>query len=130
MASILLIEDCVQIQNYLGTLLERLGHHTEKAATGGQALAMARETGPDLILCDLHLPGQPSGMDLIRQLRELRPDSPLVIISGYPTFEGMEEARQLGVCDFLTKPFELSFFADVVERLVGRNVLQRTEVMP
>jgi len=67
------------------------------------------------------MPGEINNIDHIRKLRDICPHTPLVVISGYPTEETVEECEQLGVQDFLTKPFELSYISSVLERLVPNS---------
>ncbi|MBI2438492.1 MAG: response regulator, partial [Lentisphaerae bacterium] len=54
---------------------------------------------------------------LIRQLRALRPECPIVVITGYPSETSIKECQQLGVHDFLTKPFEMPFISSILNRL-------------
>ncbi len=121
MAKILIIEDAPETQKFLRVILERGGHEILQAMDGEQGVTMANEVCPDVILTDLLLPRPPAEMDLLRKLREDLPECPIVVISGYPSPERMEECARLGVTDFLTKPFEVGFVTDVVKRLTGQD---------
>lgn len=64
------------------------------------------------------MPGEISSLELIGKLRELRRDCPIVVISGYPTADRLKTCEELGVSEFLTKPFEISFITSVLQRLL------------
>lgn len=117
MIKILVIDDDPGVLAYLSRLLESLGHQAVTANSGAEGLAKAADPTFQLILSDLAMPGEPSKMELIKQLRQMRPDCPLVVISGYPTPERLAECSELGVTEFLTKPFEINFIKGILSRL-------------
>lgn len=119
MAKILVIDDEPSMLRYLVRLLETLGHETVAADNSPDGCEKARDPGVRLIISDLAMPGEISDIALIRRLREIRPECPLVVVSGFPTSERLEECQKLGVRDFLTKPFELTFVDAVLKRLLG-----------
>ncbi len=119
MAKILLIDDEPSIRTYFERLLTGLRYEVQTASDSPTGLACAERTRFDLIISDLNMPGTPSGLDLIKVLREKRPDCPLVVISGYPTGERLEACREMGVVDFLTKPFEMPFIVSILSRLLS-----------
>lgn len=119
MAKVLIIEDSEPIRRYFAKVIQGMGHETVEACDGQEGFAQASSGGWALIVCDLHLPKRPTGMDLIRQVRRTVPECPVVIVSGYPTDDVLEEARQLGITDFLTKPFEVSFLRSVIGPIIG-----------
>ena len=119
MAKLLLIEDEPGIQDYFRTMVGRMGHEFVTASDGPDGLeCLANDAGIDLVMTDLNMPGQPTGMDLVREIRTRKPDTPVVVVSGYPTQERLDECKRLGIKDFLTKPFEVTFFTSVVSRLL------------
>ena len=118
MAMILMIEDNEEIRKFLKAVLQRMGHEYIEAADGKTGIELARVHRPDIILTDLMLPEPPSDVELLRGLRHVMPDCPLVVISGYPSDTRMDECQKLGVSDFLTKPFEVGFVRSVVQRLL------------
>ncbi len=121
MAKLLLIEDDVSVQKYFSALIGRMGHDLEVASDGTTGLQMVNNSAVDIILTDLNLDGPPSGMELVRAIREARPACPIVVVSGFPTKERLEECKALGVADFLTKPFEMAFLTSLVDRLLSEN---------
>lgn len=119
MAKLLLVEDDERVQRYMQRLLEKLGHTTVICGDGTSGFDAAADESIELMLLDLNLPGTPNGMNLVREIRKRRPNCPIVIVSGYPTSERIEECKQLGISDFLTKPFEMEFINFVIERLLA-----------
>ena len=118
MAKILLIDDEPSIRTYFERLLTGLRYEVQTASDSPTGLACAERTRFDLIISDLNMPGTPSGLDLIKMLREKHPGCPVVVISGYPTRERLDACREMGVVDFLTKPFEMPFIVSVLSRLL------------
>jgi CheY-like chemotaxis protein len=90
------------------------------AAQGSVGLELARQHVPDLILLDLHLPDM-TGEECLRQMRGIAAiaDIPVVIISADATSEQCRHFLKLGVADYLTKPFDVSHFEEVVDRYLG-----------
>ncbi|MBT3192138.1 MAG: response regulator [Verrucomicrobia bacterium] len=118
MAKLLLIEDDTGVQEYFKVVVSRMGHSLLTAADGPSGVKLVQDEEADVIMTDLNMPGEPNGMALVRKIRELRPDTPLVVVSGYPTKERLDECKALGIDDFLTKPFEMTFFSTVITRLL------------
>ncbi len=73
------------------------------ARNGREALQMAREQSPDLCLVDIMMP-QLNGLAFVEKLREVRPDTVIIIITGYDEFEYAQRAIKLGTLDYLLKP--------------------------
>lgn len=121
MAKILIIEDEKSTQKFLKLILEKEGHEISSAFDGASAVEKTREEQPDIILSDLMLPTPPSDVELLKKLREAAPDSPIVVISGYPSQDRIRECEALGVKDFLTKPFEVPFVREIVGRLLEKG---------
>ena len=118
---ILLVEDNEDAAEMLGTMLELAGHHVMAASTGRAAVHSAIEWEPDVVLCDLGLPGGMSGFDVARELRaDLRTrDLCLVALSGYGRPEDKKRAAEVGFDNHLTKPVSLDALKAVLES-VGR----------
>lgn len=119
---ILVIDDEPGILRYFDRLLTGLGYAVLTGDNSQAGCELAKDPCVSLIISDLNMPGEPSKMDLIRKLRELRPDCPVVVVSGYPTPERLQACEELGVAEFLTKPFEISFITSVLKRLSPLDV--------
>ena len=117
MATILIIDDEPAILEYLGKILTKLGYDTVTACDGISGCGKINNQEVKLIISDLNMPGEISGINLIKKLRALRPDCPIIILTGYPTGDRLKEAAELNV-EILTKPFEIPFLATLLERLL------------
>jgi DNA-binding NtrC family response regulator len=118
MKRILVIDDEEPILRHFRDLLRLLQYDPILANNSDEGALKAQDPEISMIISDLCMPGRLKEMDHIRELRRLRPDIPMVVISGYPTPEVLQECEELGIEDFLTKPFELSFISSVLARLL------------
>ena len=117
MTTILIIDDEPAILKYLKTIIVELGYNAVTACNGLDGCNEAKNQDIKLIVSDLNMPGEMFGIKLIKKLRALRPDCPIVIITGYPTGDRLKETEELNV-EFLTKPFEIPFLATLLKRLL------------
>jgi two-component system KDP operon response regulator KdpE len=102
---ILIIDDEVPIQRALRRNLLADGYEVLVAGNGMQALEMVRLHQPDLILLDLCLPGQIDGLDICKQVRQLLPMVPIIVLSALTEEKQKVRALDIGADDYLTKPF-------------------------
>ena len=104
MSRILLIDDDPGVRDSMERTLRGAGYGVQSAPTGEEGFAMAKGGAYDVILSDMRMPGI-SGLDILRQLRELRVDSAFIIMTGFGTVDTAVEAMKLGAVDFVQKPF-------------------------
>lgn len=97
--------------------LEFPGGHVDAAYSGEEGLSRLAECTYDLILADLRMPGF-DGLELIRGVRYLSPDVPIVLMTGYGSDLIRDEAGELGVNDYVEKPFDVSALMQVVKDLL------------
>lgn len=119
MANVLIADDEAQLAETLAEVLRGAGHDVRIAAGGSQALQLAREFSPELLISDWALGSRPDGTDLIAQLRATRPGLRAILMTGYPSarlraFAGADPA--LGM---LQKPFSLAEFRALVARVLA-----------
>ena len=105
---ILVVDDEASIRELLVKTLSLAEYTVATAADGNSALSRLRDAGTacDLAIVDLKMPGM-DGLMLIRQMKQLRPDLPVIIITGFSTEVSAIEAINLGVSGYLTKPFRV-----------------------
>ncbi len=120
MGRILVIEDEPDLRAGLQHNLELEGFKVLTAADGREGLRKAKEGQASLILLDLMLPGM-SGLEVLRHLREIGRETPVIIISAKGQDRDKVQGLELGADDYLTKPFGLS---ELLARI--RAVLRRT----
>ena len=116
---LLLVEDELEIQDFLKTSLADAGYEVDVAGDGGTAEKFASTKVYDALIVDLGLPDQ-DGIDLILRLRRLGVSSPVMILSARRSVDDRVAGLEQGGDDYLTKPFAL---AELLARL--RNLLKR-----
>jgi len=82
-----------------------------------EGLKMVMENDYSLIIADLKMPGM-DGMEVFEELKEIKPDIPVIIITTYGSLEIAKEARQKGVADFITKPFRKDTILFTMDRVL------------
>ena len=104
-AKILVVDDEAQIREYEGSLLAELGHEVLTAGDGAEAVRVAREQQPDLLLLDIMMP-EMSGIEVCQQLRAdpRTRDIRIIVVSGLDSKRALEESIIAGADDFLAKP--------------------------
>jgi len=105
MPYILVVDDEPHIVEVVSAYLRREGHQVETAADGNAALALARETRPDLLVLDVMLPGR-SGFDVLRDLRADGIDSAVIMLTARDEVIDRVAGLEMGADDYVTKPFE------------------------
>ncbi|MBA2689715.1 MAG: response regulator [Burkholderiales bacterium] len=117
---ILLIDDNVDAVESLGLLLQMSGHEVRKALDGLTAIKVAREFEPQIVLCDIGLPGT-DGYEVIRRLREQASEAtPMPImaaITGYGKAEDMKRTQEAGFDYHFVKPIDI----EDLQRLIAEQ---------
>jgi len=101
---ILVMEDDVSVAKGLEMVLNEEGYDVNWAGTGELALEAFKQKRYDLLVADLRLPGI-DGMEVIKQVKEEKPETEVIVITGYGTTATAVEAMKLGASEFLPKPF-------------------------
>lgn len=116
---ILLVDDDRPLLESLGALMENEGYRVLLAISGSEALALCQTTREiALIVCDLNLGPDMSGIDLLKIVRSHRPDMAFILISGQLSVAGLSEAIKLGSFRYLRKPIDPDHFLTLVAGLV------------
>jgi two-component system alkaline phosphatase synthesis response regulator PhoP len=123
-ATILIVDDETQIVRVLQGYLEKASFAVLTAYDGAQALRMARQERPDLILLDLMLPGM-DGMEVCRILRQEQQTTPIIMLTARVEETERIIGLELGADDYITKPFSPR---EVLARV--RAVLRRARSAP
>jgi len=116
-ASILVVDDERAIQDTLAWCLRDDGHGVRTAGSGEEAMGFMAGEGFDLIISDIIMPGL-SGVDLLRKVHVLQPQTLFVLITAFASVETAVEALREGACDYIVKPFKLDEVRLRVRRLL------------
>jgi len=102
--NVLVIDDEPNIANNVKRILTRKGYPVDQAVNKEEALSKIGEKTYELVLLDLKIPGV-QGMELLRAIKDKRPETKVIIITGYASIESAKESARLGIVDYLHKPF-------------------------
>jgi DNA-binding NtrC family response regulator len=117
MAKILVIDDEQGIRNLLDTLLRMKGYDVVLAASGRKGVELFRRERPDVVVLDLNMPDM-SGIAVLQQIRSLKPNQPVIVLTGGGTPEKEQQVHTLGVHEFVEKEFSLHHLGDALKRLL------------
>jgi NADH:ubiquinone oxidoreductase subunit E/CheY-like chemotaxis protein len=101
---ILVMEDEMSVAKGLELVLSEEGYTVDLAMTGRSALDSFSQKAFDLLIADLRLPDI-DGMEVIKKVKNSRPDTEVIVVTGYSTVSSAVEAMKLGATDYLSKPF-------------------------
>jgi DNA-binding NtrC family response regulator len=118
MTKILVIDDEQGIRHLLDTLLRRKGYDVVLAESGRQGLELFRRERPDVIVLDLKMP-EMDGLTVLREIKNLDPGKPVIILTGAGTAEAERQVRALGVTEYVEKEFSLHLLGDSLKRLLN-----------
>ena len=119
-ARILIVEDEPALVLTLTDRLRSEGYEVESAETGDQGALRAREAPFDLILLDVALPGK-SGFDVLRDLRQQRIDTPVLMLTARGQVVDRVLGLKLGADDYLAKPFDMMELVARIEAVLRRR---------
>lgn len=103
---ILIIDDDDHIRSSLTFFLEEIGFSVVQTNNGTLALELIRDNKPDLVFCDVVMPGI-SGLVVLEHIKRAFPNQKVILMSGLNEESAIEEARVLGAETFLLKPVSL-----------------------
>ncbi|MEA3363955.1 MAG: sigma-54 dependent transcriptional regulator [Thermodesulfobacteriota bacterium] len=121
-SQILLVDDEPESCKALSHLLGQTGYKVESCHSGEQALSIIKKQPFDLIISDLFLPGI-SGIDILKQVKEISPDTCVILITGNASTETAVEAMREGALDYITKPFNIERLKIQVTKALEKNRL-------
>jgi CheY-like chemotaxis protein len=99
---ILLVDNEAEFLEAITYWLETKEHRVQVCYTGPEAIELVKKNLPDIVFLDIHMPDM-DGMEVLRQIRAFNTTLPIVMVTGYPKEEKMEEAIKLGVSGFFPK---------------------------
>jgi len=113
---ILVVDDNGPARKAVETVLESAGYVVTTAQGGEDGMVKFRQTPADLVVTDIMMPNK-DGIELMREIRSLRPNTKILAVSGYPL---LDSVRRLGADATLAKPFDCdTLLAKVADCLAG-----------
>ncbi len=125
MSNILIIEDEEAIRRVLKKIIseENNSYKVEEAEDGLQGVELITKNEYDLVLCDIKMPKM-DGIEVLEKVRTLKPETPMVMISGHGDLDTAVNAMRLGAFDYISKPPDLNRLLNTV-----RNALDKKELV-
>lgn len=120
---ILVVDDEPLIRRSLSELLTLSGYTVSSASNGVEALDILKKYTADVIISDVKMP-QMDGLQLLKEVKNLFPLTPMIMVTGYASIENAVEAMKDGAFDYITKPIVDSEIKIVLERLINQRRLQ------
>ncbi len=121
--SVLIVDDDAAMRQMLVPLFRERGFGVAEAPSATLALEKIRESDYGVVLSDVKMPGR-SGIEMVGDLRRLRPETPVVLMTAFGSIDSAVEAMRAGAYDYVTKPFEPEAVVLTVERALERRALE------
>jgi DNA-binding NtrC family response regulator len=121
-ASVLLIDDDVDVLRSIGNYFERLSYEVTRELSGEAGLATFDRLRPEVVVLDLRLPGM-DGLEVLEHLRQR--DAAVILLTGEADVSTAVRAMQLGAENFLTKPVDMEHLAAATARVADKARLRR-----
>ena len=105
---VLVIDDEEGVRKVLSISLEDAGYQVLTAGDGNEGLRICGELSPQIVVTDIRMPGM-DGIEVLRRIKEERPDTEVIVVTAYEETEIAIRALQLEASDFITKPIKVYF---------------------
>jgi len=126
MPCVLVIDDEAILCKRLKTALEKMGCNVETFVDGSEALKRIEERCFDIVVIDLKI-GKVDGMQILEIIKQKKPNTEVIIITGFATAGVAKEALKKGASEFISKPFWLKDLYNAISRLTKKT--QKRELL-
>jgi two-component system response regulator PilR (NtrC family) len=121
---VLVVDDDKAMREMLVALLEDAGHEAAAAAHADEAIECLRDRDFDAVVSDIRMPGR-SGIEMLGEIREIRPGTPIILMTAFGSIDSAVEAMQSGAFDYVTKPFKRDAMLMALQRAFERRALEQ-----
>ncbi|MDH3211912.1 MAG: sigma-54 dependent transcriptional regulator [Myxococcales bacterium] len=121
--TLLVVDDDAAMRQMLASLFQEHGYAVREAASADDALEQAGLFEFDAVLSDIRMPGR-SGIEMVGELRRVRPDTPVVLMTAFGSIDSAVESIRAGAFDYITKPFEPEVALITLERAIEQRALE------
>lgn len=119
MADILALDDVLDAVILIKKILKRQGHTVHTFTEEEEAIDFVKDNHVDLAILDIKLKKM-SGIQVLEQLKKIKPEMKAIMLTGYPTIETAREALELGAGEYCVKPIDKQELEDKVSDLLAR----------
>jgi two-component system, NtrC family, response regulator AtoC len=124
-ANVLVVDDDATTQELLCEVLTEAGYRVVTSGSGEEALEVGKQETFDVIISDMKLGQNLSGLDVLRAYKDVQPESEVILITAFGSMETAIEAVKAGAFDYLSKPFKIEEVLLQVERALKNRSLVR-----
>jgi two-component system nitrogen regulation response regulator NtrX len=124
-ATVLVVDDEEGILETLSGILEDERYEVLTASSGEDALSMVMEYQPELVLLDVWMPNGIDGLETLKNIKEIDPETEVIMISGHANIDTAVQATKLGAHDFLEKPLSLERVLILINRALEKHHLKK-----
>ena len=119
MAEILVLDDVLDAVILIKKILAKQGHNVQTFTEEEDAIKHVKDTHVDLAILDIKLKKM-SGIQVLEELKKLRPEIKVIMLTGYPTIETAREAIELGAGEYCVKPIDKTELEEKVAEVLAR----------
>jgi DNA-binding response OmpR family regulator len=117
---LLVVDDEVEICNFVRMFFEQRGFTVAAAYNGDEAVKLASEKKPQVILLDVNMKREDEGFEALPRLREAAPDAKILLVTGKEDEASVLRGRALGAEDYITKPLVLEYLETTVLKKIQK----------
>ena len=114
---ILVVDDQQGIRQLLVEVLNEEGYQVVTASDGYAGIQQAKSSNPQLILLDMKMPGM-NGIETLKELKKIGQGDRVIMMTAYGELELVNEAREIGAYDYITKPFDVFELCQVIHDIM------------
>ncbi|HSA79055.1 MAG TPA: sigma-54 dependent transcriptional regulator [Nitrospirota bacterium] len=128
MSKILVVDDEQSMRDFLSIMLKKEGYDVVTAENGGGALKAIQAEIFDLVITDVKMPDI-DGIEVLKTVKEVSPETVVIMITAFATAETAVEAMKLGAYDYITKPFKVDEIKLVIQKALEKRHLRKENIL-
>jgi DNA-binding NtrC family response regulator len=128
MENILIIDDEKSLLDLLSVVLKKEGYRVKTCLAPSKVFDILQNEELDLLICDIKLP-QISGMEILKYVRENRPEIPVIMITAYGSLKQAVEALKAGAIDYILKPFDVEELKIIIAQELEKRRLKEENIL-
>ncbi len=126
---VLVVDDEAVIRQGVCRVLEGRGYQAEASESGYEAIERLQKVPFSIVITDLKMPGM-DGIEVLKAIKILQPEVPVIIITGYSTVDTAVDAMKNGAFDYISKPFTPKQIIEMVEKALEQRQVQMQKTHP
>ena len=128
MENILIIDDEKSLLDLLSVVLKKEGYRVKTCLAPSKLFDLLEKESFDLLICDIKLP-EMSGMEILKYVRENKPDLPVIMITAYGSLKQAVEALKAGAIDYILKPFDVEELKIIIAHELEKRRLREENIL-